>query len=69
MPSAFKIWAMLYNTNVLGISIEFLFQKNRAVKKRNYKYLRSPLALIILFVIGVVLIKSTGGDFAVYGQR
>lgn len=62
-----SIMSLMIGTSL--ISIEFLFQKNRAVKKRNYKYLRSPLALIILFVIGVVLIKSTGGDFAVYGQR
>lgn len=75
----FDMFSLLYNvpnTSIASLmigssilSIEFFFQKNKTVKKRNYKYLRSPLALAILFVIGVILIKSTGGDYAVYGQR
>jgi D-alanyl-lipoteichoic acid acyltransferase DltB (MBOAT superfamily) len=51
------------------ISIEFFFQRNRYVRKRNYKHLRSPIALALLVVIGIILIKNTGDDYAVYGQR
>ena len=54
---------------VVLILIEFLFQRHRYVRKRNYKHLRSPIVLALLIVIGVILIKGTGGDYAVYGQR
>ena len=51
------------------ILIEFFFQKNRYVRKRNYKHLRSPRVLVLLIVIGAFLVTTTGGDYAVYGQR
>ena len=57
---------------ILGIGlilIEFFFRKNRYVRKRNYKHLRSPVVLALLVLISVLLITSTGGDYAVYGQR
>lgn len=57
---------------ILGIGlilIEFFFQKNRYVRKRNYKHLRSPRVLVLLMVIGAFLAATTGGDYAVYGQR
>ena len=51
------------------IMIEFFFQKNNHVRKRNYKHLRSPISIFLLTLITVFLITSTGGDYAVYGQR
>lgn len=57
---------------VLGIGlilIEFFFRKNRYVRKRNYKHLRSPIVLALLLLIGAFLITLTGAEYAVYGQR
>jgi len=51
------------------ILIEFVFQKNKYVKKRNYKHLRSPIVVVLLTIIGILLIQNSGGNFAVYGQR
>ena len=51
------------------ILIEFFFRKNRYVRKRNYKHLRSPIVLALLLLIGTFLITLTGGEYAVYGQR
>ncbi|MEO5367037.1 MAG: hypothetical protein H7831_11965 [Magnetococcus sp. WYHC-3] len=51
------------------VSIEYFFKEHKSVKKRNYKHLRSPAALLLLTIIGVLLIHHTGGEYAVYGQR
>ena len=51
------------------ISIEFAFQKNSFVKKRNYKHLRTPLVQLFIIIIIILFIINTGGDYAVYGQR
>ena len=51
------------------IAIEFLFQKNSNLRRRNYKHLRSPIVMLCLVVIGILLINETGVDYAVYGQR
>ena len=51
------------------IAIEFFFKNNKIIAKRNYKFLRTPLALLILVSIGILFISQVGVDFAVYGQR
>ena len=73
---AFSVLLEAGNTSkaalILGIGlilIEFFFRKNRYVRKRNYKHLRSPLVLALLVLIGVLLITATGENYAVYGQR
>jgi D-alanyl-lipoteichoic acid acyltransferase DltB (MBOAT superfamily) len=66
VPNSSKAALALGATLIL---IEFFFQKNRYVRKRNYKHLRSPRVLVLFIVIGVFLITTTGGDYAVYGQR
>ena len=51
------------------IFVEFVFRKHRLVSKRNYKYMRTPLALVIICSISILFISTGGIDFAVYGQR
>ena len=51
------------------IAIEFLFRNIPIVKKRNYKYLRTPFSLAVILIITIILINSGGQNFAVYGQR
>ena len=57
---------------ILGVAlivIEFLFQNNRFLKKRNYKHLRLPLVQVILMFYFLLFVMYTGGDYAIYGQR
>jgi alginate O-acetyltransferase complex protein AlgI len=49
--------------------IEFLFQNHRLVSKRNYKFLRTPLALVTICLVFILFVSTGGVDFAVYGQR
>ena len=51
------------------IMIEFFFQKHRLVAKRNYKFLRTPGALVCIFFVTIFFINSGVNGFAVYGQR
>lgn len=51
------------------IAIEFIFRNIPIVRKRNYKYLRTPFSLTVILVITIILINSGGLNFAVYGQR
>ena len=51
------------------IAIEFIFRNIPIVRKRNYKYLRTPFSLAVILVITIILINSGGLNFAVYGQR
>ena len=51
------------------ISIEFFFKNMPLVKKRNYKYLRTPFSLTAILIITICLISFGGQNFAVYGQR
>ena len=51
------------------IVIEFFFRNTKIVKKRNYKYLRTPVSLAIILIITVVLIDQGSSNYAVYGQR
>jgi len=51
------------------ITIEFVFRNTKVMKKRNYKFLRTPFGLLVLCVLGVIFITDVGVDYAVYGQR
>ena len=51
------------------ILIELFFQKNKFVRKRNYKHLRTPLAQFLIIPCILMLAMNVGGDFAIYGQR
>ena len=53
----------------LIVAIEFLFKDYKIMKRRNYKFLRTPFALLILCFLSVLFISNTGVDYAVYGQR
>ena len=53
----------------LIVSIEFAFRNTKVMKKRNYKFLRTPFALLALCVLGVIFVSDVGVGFAVYGQR
>jgi hypothetical protein len=57
---------------ILGLSVIFIekfFQKHKLVAKRNYKFLRTPLALVFIIIITTALIHSEVMQYAVYGQR
>ena len=51
------------------IAVEFFFKNMPIVRKRNYKYLRTPFSLAVILIITIILINSGGLNFAVYGQR
>lgn len=56
----------------LGVGLvlyEFIFRNFKVVSKRNYKFLRTPIALNFVVLITLVFISDSGGGFAVYGQR
>ncbi len=54
---------------ILMILVEFMFRHAKVMRKRNYKYLRTPFALSILCIFGALFISNVGLDYAVYGQR
>lgn len=51
------------------IALEFIFQNANIMRKRNYKFLRTPLSLLILCGLGVLFVSNMGVVYAVYGQR
>jgi len=51
------------------IFIEFFCINNRLVAKKNYKFLRTNLALSILLILMALLISGQGWEYAAYGQR
>ncbi len=75
----FEVFSLIVNSSntaklslamgLMLILIEFVFRNHSLVSKRNYKYLRTPLALIVICSITILLISTGGTDFAVYGQR
>ena len=75
----FNGFSLLFNSSPISllalffgfliIAIEFLFKDYKIMKRRNYKFLRTPFALLILCLLGVLFISNTGVDYAVYGQR
>lgn len=74
--SAFNFIFSLPNTSktsliliILLVLIEFLFRKNKYVRKRNYKFLRTPIMLFFITLVLIFLARDIGVDFAIYGQR
>jgi len=51
------------------IACEFIFKNAKVMQKRNYKFLRTPFALLVLCSFGVLFASNVGVDYAVYGQR
>jgi alginate O-acetyltransferase complex protein AlgI len=70
-----KLWTLPTTAKIslfLGfslIAIEFLFRNTKILKKRNYKYLRTPISLSIMLMITIFLIDQGTVNYAVYGQR
>ena len=55
--------------SILIVACEFIFKKSKIMQKRNYKFLRTPISLLILCVLGILFVSNVGVDYAVYGQR
>ena len=51
------------------IAVEFIFRNTKMLKKRNYKYLRTPISLAVMLIITIFLIDQGALNYAVYGQR
>ncbi len=51
------------------IASEFIFKNTKIMRKRNYKFLRTPYSLLLLCGLGVLFASNVGVDYAVYGQR
>lgn len=51
------------------IAIEYFARNTTIMHRRNYKHLRTPIALFLLALIGTLTVTKVGIDFAVYGQR
>jgi alginate O-acetyltransferase complex protein AlgI len=54
---------------ILIVACEFIFKKSKIMQKRNYKFLRTPMSLLILCTLGILFESNVGVDYAVYGQR
>lgn len=54
---------------ILIIACEFIFKKSKIMRKRNYKFLRTPTSLLILCILGILFVSNEGVNYAVYGQR
>lgn len=57
---------------LLGLTVIFVekfFHNHKLVVKRNYKFLRTPLAIVTISIITILLINNEVLHYAVYGQR
>ena len=63
----YSIISLLFG--ILIIACEFIFKKSKIMRKRNYKFLRTPTSLLILWMLGILFISNVGVNYAVYGQR
>jgi len=54
---------------ILLILVEFIFKDTSMVRKRNYKYMRTPIILCLIVFLGCFLAGNVGENYAVYGQR
>lgn len=67
LPNTSKVSLLLIISLVL---VEFFFRKNKYVRKRNYKFLRTPIMLFFLTLVLILLARDDiGVNFAIYGQR
>jgi len=64
-----KISLIALLIGIFFIIVEFVFKKNRYVKKRTYKHLRLPISQFIIMLIFLLLAMNFGGEYAIYGQR
>ena len=62
-------WHQLIETYLNAKSNVRIFKNTKVMRKRNYKFLRSPLALLAICVFGVLFASNVGVHYAVYGQR
>ncbi len=62
-----SIVALLFGISL--IASEFIFKNSKIMRKRNYKFLRSPFLLLLLCGLGILFTSNVGIDYAVYGQR
>ena len=51
------------------VASEFIFRNTKIMRKRNYKFLRTPFLLLLLCGLGVLFHSNVGVDYAIYGQR
>ncbi len=65
--SYYSLIALLFSFVI--VASEFVFRNTKIMRKRNYKFLRTPFALLLLCVLGVLLAQNVGEYYAVYGQR
>ncbi|MFT7228956.1 MAG: alginate O-acetyltransferase complex protein AlgI [Methylophilaceae bacterium] len=63
----YSLVALLFGMSI--IASEFIFRNAKVMQKRNYKFLRTPFALLVLCGFGVLFVSNVGVDYAVYGQR
>ena len=63
----YSIISLLFG--ILIIACEFIFKKSKIMRKRNYKFLRTPTSLLMLCMLGILFVSNVGVDYAVYGQR
>ena len=66
IPKA-SILALIFG--ILLILVEFIFKDAPMMRKRNYKYLRTPIILCLIVFLGCFLIDNMALNYAVYGQR
>ena len=62
-----SLLSLLFGVTI--IASEFVFQNTNIMRKRNYKFLRTPLSTLVLCVLGILFVSNVGVDYAVYGQR
>ena len=51
------------------VSIEFFGYHNSIIAKRNYKFLRTKSAQLIIYFLMFLLLSGQGFEYAAYGQR
>lgn len=51
------------------VASEFIFRNAKIMKKRNYKFLRTPFSLLLICCLGFFFVSDMGINYAVYGQR
>lgn len=51
------------------VAFEFCFKRKKFMIKKNYKFLRSPFALLCIALIFILFVSDFGDSFAIYGQR
>jgi len=66
IPKA-SILALIFG--IFIILVEFIFKDTPIMRKRNYKYMRTPIVLCLIVFLGFFIVESGGGNYAVYGQR